>query len=64
MLKKENADDLSGGGKGRGRKAALLILACLAALLALQFTRLDESRKRFILHLLKQVPYLPGRYYA
>ncbi len=36
----------------------------IAALLAFQFTRLDESRKRFVMHLLKQAPYLPGRYYA
>lgn len=35
-----------------------------AALLAVGFMRLDESRRRFVFHLLKQVPYLPGRYYA
>ncbi len=56
-------------GKKSGRKAmkgklAPLMLMCLAGLLVFQFTRLDESRKRFILHLLKQVPYLPGRYFA
>jgi hypothetical protein len=33
-------------------------------LLAFQFTQLDKSKKRFIVHLLKQAPYLPGRYYA
>ena len=41
-----------------------LILLALVAGLAFQFTRLDESKKRFIIHLAKQVPYLPGRYYA
>ncbi len=35
-----------------------------AAFLALRLARMDESRKRFILHLVKQVPYLPGRYFA
>jgi hypothetical protein len=41
-----------------------LLGAIAIALLALQFTRLDKSKKRFIMHLLKQAPYLPGRYYA
>lgn len=41
-----------------------LLGAAALALLALRFTRLDESRKRFIIHLAKQAPYLPGRYYA
>jgi hypothetical protein len=42
---------------------SLLGVAAIA-LLALQFTQLDDSKKRFIVHLLKQAPYLPGRYYA
>lgn len=46
------------------KKILPLLVIALAGLLALQFTRLDESKKRFILHLLKQAPYLPGRYYA
>lgn len=41
-----------------------LLPLVLVAALALQFARMDESRKRFILHLMKQVPYLPGRYFA
>jgi hypothetical protein len=41
-----------------------LLGIAVAALLAFQFSQLDESKKRFILHLLKQAPYLPGRYYA
>jgi hypothetical protein len=46
-------------------KRMMPLLAVTAiALLAFQFTRLDDSRKRFIMHLLKQAPYLPGRYYA
>ncbi|MDI6873439.1 hypothetical protein [Candidatus Solincola sp.] len=47
----------------RGLLKRLLPLG-IAAALVLQFARLDESRKRFILHLVKQVPYLPGRYFA
>ena len=46
------------------KKMMPLLAVAAAALLALQFTQLDESKKRFILHLLKQAPYLPGRYYA
>jgi len=45
------------------RKLPLLGMAIIA-LLAFRFTQLDESKKRFIMHLLKQAPYLPGRYYA
>jgi len=41
-----------------------LILLALIAGLAFKFTQLDESKKRFIMHLAKQAPYLPGRYYA
>jgi hypothetical protein len=50
--------------KGLARKALPLLLVVVTALLAFQFTRLDESKKRFIVHLAKQAPYLPGRYYA
>ncbi|MDD3717582.1 MAG: hypothetical protein PHP28_02825 [Actinomycetota bacterium] len=41
-----------------------LILLTLVAGLAFKFTQLDESKKRFIIHLAKQAPYLPGRYFA
>ena len=46
------------------RKLRPLILLALLAGLAFQFTQLDESKKRFLIHLAKQAPYLPGRYYA
>jgi len=61
MLKKESAGVSK---KGLVGKALPLLLVGMAALLAFQFTRLDESKKRFIVHLAKQAPYLPGRYYA
>jgi hypothetical protein len=41
-----------------------LVMLALLAGLAFQFTQLDESQKRYIIHLAKQAPYLPGRYYA
>jgi len=41
-----------------------LALIAMVMLLAFQLTQLEESKKRFIVHLLKQAPYLPGRYYA
>jgi hypothetical protein len=41
-----------------------LLGIAVVALLAFLFAQLDESKKRFIVHLLKQAPYLPGRYYA
>ena len=61
MLGKKSAE--SEGKTLKGKMLPLLLLA-VAAMMAFQFTRLDESRKRFILHLVKQLPYLPGRYYA
>ncbi len=61
MLRRKNAEP---DRKGFSKKMLPLILVGMIALLAFQFTRLDESKKRFIMHLLKQAPYLPGRYYA
>ncbi len=43
------------------RKVALLLLVVLAAV---WYSKQDESKKRFLKHLGKQVPYLPARYYA
>jgi hypothetical protein len=39
-------------------------LVAIPVALALRFMRMDESKKRFVKHLARQVPYLPGRYYA
>lgn len=50
--------------KEKRKKLRLMILLAVFAGLAFQYTQLDESKKRFIVHLAKQVPYLPGRYYA
>lgn len=57
-------DSIENGGKGLFGKALPLLLIGTVALLAFQFTQMDESKKRFIVHLAKQAPYLPGRYYA
>ena len=46
------------------KKVLPFLMIAPAGLLALGFMRLDESKRRFIAHLLKQVPYLPGRYFA
>lgn len=46
------------------KKLMPFMLLALVAALAVKFTQLDESKKRFIVHLAKQAPYLPGRYYA
>ena len=52
------------GKKSRGKKLRKFVLLAVIAGRAYQYTQLDESKKRFIVHLAKQVPYLPGRYYA
>jgi uncharacterized protein YqhQ len=61
MSEKENGET-KGGGIMKLLKR--LVLLALVAGLAYQFTQLEESKKRFIIHLAKQAPYLPGRYYA
>lgn len=45
-------------------KKTILLSGMVVAALGFQFARLDASRRRFLMHLLRQVPYLPGRYYA
>jgi hypothetical protein len=52
------------GKKSKSKKLKKLIFIAVIAGMAYQYTQLDESKKRFIVHLAKQVPYLPGRYYA
>ena len=52
------------GKKSKSKKLKKLVLLAVIAGMAFQYTQLDESKKRFIVHLAKQVPYLPGRYYA
>ena len=48
------------------RKKAVLLLVMLVNIIGLfaLYARQDESKKRFIKHLVRQVPYLPGRYFA
>lgn len=46
------------------RKLLPVLLLLGLALATTQYMRLDDSKKRFIKHLVKQVPYLPGRYFA
>ncbi|MFH1149982.1 MAG: hypothetical protein V1748_05885 [Actinomycetota bacterium] len=66
MKKEEEAD---GGGCrccGEGHrccKTSVLVLLLVAGAVAWYMTR-DESKKRYIKHLARQVPYLPARYYA
>ena len=50
---------LGGGSLGIGPVLALAALIVMT----MQYTRLDESKKRFITYLARQVPYLPGRFY-
>jgi hypothetical protein len=62
--KEELLEDAEEGKKcGCGKPKKLLFIALVVAL-AVKYSQLDESKKRFIKHLAKQVPYLPGRYYA
>jgi hypothetical protein len=58
------AKSKDGARKGKSGKVRLLIALIIPIAIGVQYTKLDESKKRFINHLAKQVPYLPGRYYA
>jgi hypothetical protein len=49
----------------RLKKVLMLVLAAGAVLgLAALYSRQDESKKRFIKQMVRQVPYLPARYFA
>jgi hypothetical protein len=48
----------------RCRKCRAIACLLMVALLVIWYSRQDESKKRFLKHLGKQVPYLPARYYA
>ncbi len=50
--------------RGIASKVKLLLLLMPVIALLTMYMRVDISKKRFIKHLLKQVPYLPGRYFA
>jgi len=50
--------------KGKTKRIKPLLGLAIVAVLVTQYMQLDESKKRFIKHLAKQAPYLPGRYYA
>lgn len=47
----------------KARVFLLLMVVLVAGLGALYSTR-SESKKRFIKNMVRQVPYLPGRYFA
>jgi hypothetical protein len=61
MSKKDNIETKDGG---IVKMLKPLILLAVVAGVVFKFMQLDESKKRFIIHLAKQAPYLPGRYYA
>ena len=50
--------------KEKKRRVKPLLGLVIVSVLVMQYMQLDESKKRFIKHLAKQAPYLPGRYYA
>ncbi len=54
----------SKGKKGGKGKLKVLLLLVLIALAVAWYQKQDESKKRYLKHLGKQLPYLPARYYA
>lgn len=49
---------------GIAERARCLVVATLIVVLVLKYMGLDESKKRYIKHLARQVPYLPARYFV
>lgn len=47
-----------------GKKILMLLALANLLGLALFYATRSESKKRFIKHLVKQVPYMPARYFA
>ena len=45
-------------------KLRLVLGVVLIGIPTLEYLRMDLSRKRFIKHLVRQIPFLPGRYVA
>lgn len=62
MAEGKTVDEPQAGVRKRPWKKILVVV--LLGLAVYRYTQLDESKKRFIKHLLKQVPYLPARYFA
>jgi len=46
------------------KRFVIFMLGAMLAFLIFQYLQLDESKKRYVNHLIKQVPYLPARYFA
>jgi hypothetical protein len=46
------------------KKCRMCMCLALLVLALVWYSKQDESKKRFLKHLGKQVPYLPARYYA
>ena len=68
MLKKKGGEAEAKAKNGALEGGSLRIgpVFALAALIVMimQYTRLDEPKKRFITYLARQIPYLPGRFYV
>ncbi len=50
--------------KRKGIVYKLMPLFLIVPIFAVLYMRADISKRRFIKHLAKQIPYLPGRYFA
>ena len=65
VMSRDVASEVEAAGKrSRSGAARKVGMAAIPVVLAVRYMQMDESKKRFVKHLAKQVPYLPGRYYA
>ena len=64
MAAKKMKVEREGRGRDLGRLAKRALIMALVVALAARYATLDPSKKRFIKHILKQIPYMPARYFA
>jgi len=46
------------------KRIAFVLGMVVAVVLILQYQQLDESKKRYLINIARQIPDMPGRYFA
>ena len=46
------------------KRIAFVVGVVVSVVLILQFRQMDESKKRYLVNIARQIPDMPGRYFA
>ena len=46
------------------KRIAFMVGVMAAIVLVLQYRQMDESKKRYLINIARQIPDMPGRYFA